>query len=449
MEGELPIVTFGKYKNKPVTELIADVKYVEWLKTQAFFEKQTTIYNIVVNQQWQTGGASVASCTPQHNQLQNSYLQKEIQKKLVDNHWSVRNSNILCNLKSLAKYFKPFSVENVLQIDNDHATIEFESQFNWDFVMNYTREYNPIFLPFSDFETKRADAFRASYELEQSDIFTKEVERHNKNIKKYSKRVEECNEDVKKFHEDIKKYNEEYEKNKQAKKGCLKKLFQQDPTGFLDIAKKSHDNEVITLNTYRCDWNTKYDTELKKACLAKRYSFYTSLFHRYGLSLTSIDSTGCHVKYNYVSVTIAAELKPLLGDDYPCVLRKMKTQKTLYTKSNYESDCVFYLIVESFQSKVTTKEQLIEIFEQSNIHVYFHEEDHVLKKHPIDLEDIVKKLTAENAQLTEENRTLQETIRCLETQLKRSIDQVSATQEDAVVVKKTKSIHHYFESKKQ
>lgn len=49
MQNELlPIVTFGKYKNKSVSELIADEKYVEWLKQQSWFSTQTSVYNIVV-----------------------------------------------------------------------------------------------------------------------------------------------------------------------------------------------------------------------------------------------------------------------------------------------------------------------------------------------------------------------------------------------------------------
>ena len=43
-DGELPIVTFGKYKGKPVTEMLADTKYVEWCKQQEFF-RPTGILN--------------------------------------------------------------------------------------------------------------------------------------------------------------------------------------------------------------------------------------------------------------------------------------------------------------------------------------------------------------------------------------------------------------------
>ena len=47
---QLPIVPFGQYKDKSVLELLANEKYVEWLKQQSWFSKHTQIYNIGVHQ---------------------------------------------------------------------------------------------------------------------------------------------------------------------------------------------------------------------------------------------------------------------------------------------------------------------------------------------------------------------------------------------------------------
>ena len=46
----LPIVTFGKYKDKCVSKLVADEKYVKWLIQQAWFSEYKSAYNIVANQ---------------------------------------------------------------------------------------------------------------------------------------------------------------------------------------------------------------------------------------------------------------------------------------------------------------------------------------------------------------------------------------------------------------
>lgn len=47
--ADLPIVPFGKYKGKPITDLIADNSYLEWCKQQEWFKKFPIIYNICIN----------------------------------------------------------------------------------------------------------------------------------------------------------------------------------------------------------------------------------------------------------------------------------------------------------------------------------------------------------------------------------------------------------------
>ena len=79
-EQLLPIVPFGKYKDKSVLDLLADEKYVEWLKQQSWFSNQKQIYNIVVHQTIHTTNNSK---TPQHNKLQNLFLDKSIQNKII------------------------------------------------------------------------------------------------------------------------------------------------------------------------------------------------------------------------------------------------------------------------------------------------------------------------------------------------------------------------------
>ena len=79
-EQLLPIVPFGKYKDKSVLELLADEKYVEWLKQQSWFSNQKQIYNIVV---YQTIPTTNNSKTPEHNKLQNLFLDKSNQHKLI------------------------------------------------------------------------------------------------------------------------------------------------------------------------------------------------------------------------------------------------------------------------------------------------------------------------------------------------------------------------------
>lgn len=80
---------------------------------------------------------------------------------------------------------------------------------------------------------------------------------------------------------------------------------------------------------------------------------------------------------NYASVsregTFNIEVKPILGDDYPAVLRKMKTQIELSKKASSGSSRGSYgnpvLLVGKFESESATLDQLKAIFKQTGIKV--------------------------------------------------------------------------------
>ena len=103
MENQfLPIVPTGKYKDKSVLELLADKNYVEWFKQQSGFstsEKWKPIYNIVVNQTITTNNQS--SKTPEHNRLQNLFLDKNNQFNLVKQTYKNKYNICINKLQSL------------------------------------------------------------------------------------------------------------------------------------------------------------------------------------------------------------------------------------------------------------------------------------------------------------------------------------------------------------
>jgi len=75
----IPTVTFGKkYYGKPVTEMLADQSYIDWANGQPGLKEKITL---VVNQY--ISNNSNASATPDHNRLQNQFLDKTVQKKLL------------------------------------------------------------------------------------------------------------------------------------------------------------------------------------------------------------------------------------------------------------------------------------------------------------------------------------------------------------------------------
>lgn len=110
----LPLVTFGKYKGQPITSLLNDTKYLEWCKQQEWFKKYPIIYNICVNQI--ISSTTHNSKTPEHNKLQNLFLE---------------DNNVIKLLKKVLKKDK----KNVSITKGD---ITFEGMFNWDLIVeNY------------------------------------------------------------------------------------------------------------------------------------------------------------------------------------------------------------------------------------------------------------------------------------------------------------------------
>ena len=132
----------------------------------------------------------------------------------------------------------------------------------------------------------------------------------------------------------------------------------------------------------RCDKNVGED---------EKYKVYLSVY--FGLS------------------TLYIEIKPLLGDDYPNVLRKMTTQIKL-TKS--QSPGMFrgewILLIGEYSSTVTTKKELVQIFGLSDIRVMFVGDiSNGLQCKPVE-ENLLEKIK----QLEEKNRQLEEKVKQLE-----------------------------------
>jgi len=109
----LPLVPFGKYKGQPITVLLNDTKYLEWCKQQEWFEKFQIVYNICVNQTITTTNQN--SKTPEHNKLQNIFLENE-------------------NVETLLRFiYKNFKYKK--NVSYSTAFCEFEGMFNWDIII--------------------------------------------------------------------------------------------------------------------------------------------------------------------------------------------------------------------------------------------------------------------------------------------------------------------------
>jgi hypothetical protein len=111
----MPTVPFGKHKGKPVTDLLNDVPYLEWCKQQEWFKKYQIVYNICVNQTIINGNQN--SKTPEHNKLQNMFLEKQ-------NILRIWNTFVI-----------PFNFTGHKPLNLISHKTEFEGKFNWDCVI--------------------------------------------------------------------------------------------------------------------------------------------------------------------------------------------------------------------------------------------------------------------------------------------------------------------------
>ena len=255
---ELPLVTFGKYKGKPVTELIADANYLEWCKKQEFF-KNTSVYNIVVNQVID----KTSSKTPEHNKLQNLFLDDNFCRKIIndsDVDWTQKIHELYEN----ELFTKIFGDQRFNEQITEKINTQFEAEYNWDVKISYSIDIKSDRLTSNN---------RDDYEI-------------------------------------------------------MRTLTKKTPI----------------------QWSHDYGSP-------RIYEFYASEFE---------------------SISVFIELKPLLGDDYPEVLRKMSTQIKLTKNDKTDKYLVtskhFCLFIKDFNSSTTTREQLIKIFLQHDIKVIFMED---------------------------------------------------------------------------
>ena len=580
-EQLLPIVPFGKYKDKSVLDLLADEKYVEWLKQQSWFSNQKQIYNIVVHQTIPTTNNSK---TPQHNKLQNLFLDKSNQQKLLS---KLFKSNLIdkINLFTDANIIRCFGENIIPEFINklDKTTIKFEDKFNWDLVMYYYDSQQITIT--SNLETELFDKikYKEQYDIEEQEIYKNEIrsyeekinireiidketiEEFEKQMKNYIEKKDNNQIELNKYENELKKYCKmrmDYELKKfrelcielkisgylpekennrnnysyNTRKGkhsvsnlsnlicCLdsnKQLSEQEKKTYKKIIsdkienimeKWENDNiSIIPKEIQKLQIPEPFDTKQSIYCCSK---YGSHKYSKYGdvLKCSSLDNVDYlkrqkkeyeneyiknyekkfkdhYEKYRlqyyrdiikkycnknvYVEKTnenqyelsidicdyknaICCELKPTLSDDYPVVLRKLKTQieLTQNDKTNFENlNKKYILIIGSFTSIDVSKEQLITIFKQSNIKVIFTDEifetsTQVAIKY-VNRNTTTEQVLFEN-KLIEENKVLTDNLLQTQQKLLQAEEKMRHLEEEIQSLKsqkQSKSIKDYFGKK--
>lgn len=251
-EQLLPIVPFGKYKDKSVLELLADEKYVEWLKQQSWFSNQKQIYNIVVHETIPTTNNSK---TPEHNKLQNLFLDKSNQHKLLS---KLFKSDLIdrINLFTDANIIRCFGENIIPEFINklDKTTIKFEDKFNWDLVMYY-HDSQEIQIT-SNLETELFDKikYKEQYDIEENEKYKNNLLLIDKLIEG---RIKLDQEGIKKYDEKMREHLDKCEKYEND----LNIYFQQKPQNEKDIA-----NYEKKINVYQTKRDKFITDKTKQIC---------------------------------------------------------------------------------------------------------------------------------------------------------------------------------------
>jgi len=253
-EQIMPIVPFGKYKDKSVLDLLADANYVEWLKQQAWFPSQKQIYNIVVHQ---TIPTSNNAKTPEHNKLQNLFLNKSNQQKLLSKIYSI-HLDVLKKLFADEDIIRCFDMRcfdiNKIPVHNlDKTSIKFEDKFNWDMILYYND--NQSFRIISKLEIELID--KAKYK-EQYDI--KQQKKHDNNLLLFDRLIEAKikldEEEMNKYEEAMQKYSDKQEKYEND----IKIYLQEKPQNEKDIT--NYENKLKTYENKRDKFITQKEEEI-------------------------------------------------------------------------------------------------------------------------------------------------------------------------------------------
>ena len=130
------VVKWGKYRGKPLDMLLMDHKYISWCKTQpGMMERFPELSGITMNQINITSNDSLASCTPEHNQLQNKFLEDDFVRSFLKSQFGLEDSShiheFLHDLYADEKYREYFG-EQHFSFKDTLPKVRFETKHNWD-----------------------------------------------------------------------------------------------------------------------------------------------------------------------------------------------------------------------------------------------------------------------------------------------------------------------------
>lgn len=371
-------VPFGKYKGQSLARLQNDTTYYNWCMAQPglakviqkCFEKTHALtVNIL------TTTPQSDSCSSEHNKMQCRFLYKSVQHNLITYPGFPcfsKQMNIFIKSDTFLNNFQPHPdiTENM-----ERVVVKFEDSFNWDVTLisrNEAYEFIPHLHKLEELEEMKT-RMRTQHDISCAETHRLKVLEFDTLTSTYEREMLLYNEKMLEFDRQQCKY-EINMKNTQKNHLLIKPIKPHRPydQSYL-IGNYMSNFEQVYEKQFENAWKPEKDLfyeKMKELCTPVCYAHVTE---KHAIQCTSgKDILHC------------CELKPCLGDDYPCVLRKMKQQISSSRKVDYHIGSKdpllmrfynyslrFYLIVGEFQSDAIDKCILKQIFKQSNILVIF------------------------------------------------------------------------------
>lgn len=390
----IPLVPFGKYKGKPVTDFLADKSYVSWAKQQGLFEKFTMNINIVqqsINQD---------SPTPEHNRFQNLFLEECFRSTFVDKFINFKKQfEEIYEDQDFIKYFgeSKFNITTSAVFETLHTNWDVYLRIDFSYIKSDETEVYKIFRQEQDLireqkirdfeiEKSRRDTIYKEYLVkfeEGIDSVTREWEHNIYSLYDLECCDKKCRKSHIKFkdlrlcydvytdvHND-KKYTQPREEP--LKNGYKLKYYDHNPDMFYTSYC-----ETDTFESEHNNYLENYEKTINKLFYENRKKIYRSMFGSLtGIKCWDIDDGDITInscKICLKSFSIACELKPTIGDEYPCILRKFKEQRDKTRKSKH--DATYYILAfQNLTAETVSFFQLQEIFKQSDIPILMINED--------------------------------------------------------------------------
>jgi hypothetical protein len=361
--GELigEVVPFGKYKGRPVGELVADDGYRDWVLAQPWVrERYGNFYQILVQ------GAPVPQDSPEHN---------EMQAKFLDEGWCTR----------LACCYPEIGRGGGLTEALDQVDAWKSRRGNSETAQKY--EIVPGTATGIDFEKQGWDVYfeYCSAGISQQWVCECGVV--------YDEPPDHWDQRTSLYYDD---YRTQWDKDYNKPREPTKPAEPVKPTGSVRSAKPvnppyslyyppeypssspAYDQQQFSLYQQRL---TEYEAALVRypgriAEYEKELAGYPELLAEYGRKKHYALDHRVHKNHfgpSRNSWRVAAELKPDLGDDYPVVLRQVKgfmTQRVPHGYGQYHGEpiCdIAFVIARRAQFRLVTWEQVQQVYAASSI----------------------------------------------------------------------------------